>query len=206
LAQTLAPRAAAAGAVNTLKFGPEGIFGDNTDGVGLVRDLEQNLATALTGQRILLLGAGGAARGVILPLLQHAPSELVIVNRSAGRATELAATFSDAARAVSCVLIGGASEVARGRFDVVINATASSLDHQLPSFEVTALGEGTLAYDMMYAAQPTVFMRHAAQHGARVSDGLGMLVEQAAEAFYVWRGIRPDSATVLAELRLRLRN
>jgi shikimate dehydrogenase len=204
LADTLSPRAAAAGAVNTLKFGDAGIFGDNTDGFGLVRDLEHNLATPLAGRRILLLGAGGAARGAVLPLLERGPAELVIVNRSAPRAAELAAAFAVAAQAAGCRLAAGAREVAHGRFDVVINATAGSLAEQVPEFDPAALGCGTLAYDMMYAAQPTVFMRYAAQHGARSADGLGMLVEQAAESFYVWRGVRPDSVGVLAELRAEL--
>lgn len=204
LADTLSPRAKAAGAVNTLVFSESGIHGDNTDGYGLVRDLEHNLATPLAGRRILLLGAGGAARGVVLPLLEGKPTELAIVNRSAARATELAVGFTAAAHTARCALSGGASDIAHGRYDVVINATAGSLDDQLPQFDASALGQSTLAYDMMYAAQPTIFMRHAAQHGARCADGLGMLVEQAAESFYVWRGVRPDSASVLAELRAQL--
>jgi len=204
LADTLSSRAEAAGAVNTLVFSERGIHGDNTDGYGLVRDLEHNLATALGRRRILLLGAGGAARGVVLPLLERKPTELAIVNRSAARATELAAGFAAAAQSAGCALSGGASDIAHGTYDVVINATAGSLDDQLPQFDASALGQSTLAYDMMYAAQPTVFMRHAAQYGARCADGLGMLVEQAAESFYIWRGVRPDSASVLAELRAQL--
>jgi shikimate dehydrogenase len=205
LADTLSPRAAAAGAVNTLRFDAAGIYGDNTDGVGLVRDLTHNLATPLAGRRILLLGAGGAARGVVLPLLECGPAELVIVNRSAARAAELAEVFAAAAQAAACRLSGGARTLAQGRFDVVINATAGSISDALPDFDASALGSGTLAYDMMYAAQATVFMRHAQHLGARSADGLGMLVEQAAEAFWVWRGVRPDSTAVLAELRADLR-
>jgi len=204
LADTLTPRAAAAGAVNTLRFDAAGILGDNTDGVGLVRDIEINLGVALAGRRVLLLGAGGAARGVILPLLDCRPAELCIVNRTAARALELVVAFEGAARQAACGFSGGDRHAAQGRYDVVINATAGSLEGQLPEFDPAALGSGTLAYDMMYAAQPTIFMQHARALGARPADGLGMLVEQAAEAFYVWRGVRPDSGPVLAELRAAL--
>lgn len=204
LADTLSPRAAAAGAVNTLRFDTNGIMGDNTDGVGLVRDIEDNLGVVLAGRRVLLLGAGGAARGVILPLLDCQPLELCIVNRTAARALELVGVFEEAADQVGCGFTGGDSRTAFGRYDVVINATAGSLEGQLPEFDPAALGSGTLAYDMMYGAQPTVFMQHAQTLGARSADGLGMLVEQAAESFWVWRGVRPDSRPVLAELRAAL--
>lgn len=201
LADTLSPRAAAAGAVNTLKFEAAGILGDNTDGVGLVRDIEHNLGVALAGRRVLLLGAGGAARGVVLPLLACAPAELCIVNRTAARARELVDSFAAAAAQSACRLSGGDPGTAHGHYQLVINATAGSLDGQLPEFDPAALGAGTLAYDMMYGAQATIFMQHAQALGARVADGLGMLVEQAAESFWVWRGVRPDSRPVLAELR-----
>ena len=204
LADVLSPRAAAAGAVNTLRFDADGIVGDNTDGVGLVRDIEHNLGVALAGRRVLLLGAGGAARGVILPLLDCKPLELCIVNRTAARAQELVAAFEAAAHAAACRFSGGDRSAAVGRYDVVINATAGSLDGQLPEFDSEALGSGTLAYDMMYGAQATVFMRHAQTRGAEAADGLGMLVEQAAESFWVWRGVRPDSRPVLDELRAAL--
>ena len=201
LADTLSPRAAAAGAVNTLKFDDAGVFGDNTDGVGLARDIELNLGVPLAGRRVLLLGAGGAVRGVILPLLNAGVAELCIVNRTAARAHELVAAFAAAAAADGCLLTGGGREAAYDRYDVVINGTAGSLAGQLPEFDAAALGTGTLAYDMMYGAQPTVFMRHAQAMGARSADGLGMLVEQAAESFWVWRGVRPDSGPVLQALR-----
>ncbi|WP_323121509.1 shikimate dehydrogenase [Burkholderia alba] len=205
LADTLSPRAAAAGAVNTLRFDAQGIFGDNTDGVGLVRDIETNLGVRLAGARILLLGAGGAARGAVLPLLECAPLALTIVNRTAGKAEELAGQFAQAAHDAGCVLAGGgAQRVGSDAYDVIVNATAGSLDASLPDCDPAAFGPATLAYDMMYGAQPTVFMRHATALGARTADGLGMLVEQAAEAFHVWRGVRPDGAPVLAALRAAL--
>ncbi|PLZ01640.1 shikimate dehydrogenase [Burkholderia sp. WAC0059] len=205
LADRLSPRAAAAGAVNTLRFDADGIYGDNTDGVGLVRDIEANLGVALAGKRILLLGAGGAARGVVLPMLERAPRGLAIVNRTAAKAEALVAQFADAARAAHCALTGGGPQTVEPRpYDVIVNATAGSLDAALPECDDRAFGAGTLAYDMMYGAQPTVFMRHAQSLGARAADGLGMLVEQAAESFEVWRGVRPDSAPVLAALRAQL--
>ncbi|CAM2149596.1 Shikimate dehydrogenase (NADP(+)) [Pararobbsia alpina] len=200
-ADRLSPRAAAAGAVNTLKVEADGsVSGDNTDGVGLVRDIEQNLGVTLAGKRVLLLGAGGAARGVVLPLVDAGVLEVAIVNRTASKAIELAATFEGTRARV----YGGSADIANGAFDVIVNATAGSLGGEVPSYGVESVGAETLAYDMMYSAQPTVFMRDAAARGARVADGLGMLVEQAAESFAIWRGVRPDSATVLAELRAML--
>ncbi len=205
LADTLSPRAAAAGAVNTLRIDAAGIHGDNTDGVGLVRDIEANLGVRLAGARILLLGAGGAARGVVLPMLERAPLSLTIVNRTASKAEQLVGQFAQAAHEAGCVLAGGGAErVERAPYDVIVNATAGSLDAALPDCDPAAFGAATLAYDMMYGAQPTVFMQHATALGARAADGLGMLVEQAAESFYVWRGVRPDSAPVLAALRAAL--
>jgi shikimate dehydrogenase len=205
LATTLSPRAAAAGAVNTLRFDAGEIHGDNTDGFGLVRDIEVNLAAPLKGARILLLGAGGAARGVVLPMLERAPHTLTIVNRTAAKADELVSQFDAAAREAGCRLTGGgATAIEPSAYDIIINATAGSLDAALPECDDRAFGNGTLAYDMMYGAQPTVFRQHAQTLGARAADGLGMLVEQAAESFYVWRGVRPDGAPVLAELRKML--
>jgi shikimate dehydrogenase len=204
-ANTLTPRAAAAGAVNTLAFNADGVLGDNTDGVGLVRDIEGNLGVGLKGARVLLLGAGGAARGVVLPMLDCGVAALTIVNRTASKAQILVDHFSDAARAASVRFSGGgADSVEAGPYDVIVNATAGSLDDALPTFDDTSIGPGTLAYDMMYSAQPTVFMRHAESLGARPADGLGMLVEQAAESFLLWRGVRPDSGAVLRALRLEL--
>jgi shikimate dehydrogenase len=205
LANRLSPRAAAAGAVNTLRFEGEGLYGDNTDGIGLVRDIEVNLAVSLRGSRILLLGAGGAARGVVLPMLERGPQSLTIVNRTAAKADALVEQFSAAARDAGCALAGGGPNAVEPHpYDIIVNATAGSLDAALPECDARAFGRGTLAYDMMYGAQPTVFMRHAETLGARAADGLGMLVEQAAEAFFIWRAVRPASAPVLAELRSML--
>ncbi|MBC8638733.1 shikimate dehydrogenase [Caballeronia sp. EK] len=205
LADSLSPRAAAAGAVNTLAFGPDGVRGDNTDGVGLVRDIEVNLGVSLKGARILLLGAGGAARGVVLPIFDRAPAALTIVNRTAAKANQLVEQFAQNAAECGVRFAGGGADSAEaGRYDVIVNATAGSLDAALPDCDDSAFGAGTLAYDMMYGAQPTVFMQHASKLGARASDGLGMLVEQAAESFFIWRGVRPDGGAVLRELRQTL--
>ncbi|MBV8666463.1 MAG: shikimate dehydrogenase [Burkholderiaceae bacterium] len=196
LADELTERARIAGAVNTVKIMEGRLLGDNTDGVGLVSDIERNAGVTLQGKKILLLGAGGAARGAILPLLQKRPADLVIANRTAAKAAELAAELAPWGNITACAL-----DVLPDGFDVVINATAASLHDDLPAASPTIFGKHTLAYDMMYGSQPTVFMRWAAQHGATVRDGLGMLVEQAAEAFTLWRGVRPDTAPVFVALR-----
>ncbi len=205
LADRLTARAQAAGAVNSLVFDAEGITGDNTDGVGLVRDIEGPLGVALEGRRVLLLGAGGASRGAMLPLIEAAPAALFVANRTAARADELVARFADAARRHGVKLAGGGWEAVPAGFDVVINATAGSLQGDVPPLPDGVYAAGALAYDMMYGAQPTVFMAHALSAGAsRMADGLGMLVEQAAEAFAVWRGVRPATDAVRAALRARL--
>lgn len=200
LATQLTPRAQAAGAANTLSFDDGRIVGDNTDGVGLVRDIVHNAGVVLEGRRILLLGAGGAARGVVMPLLAERPQQLVVANRTVARAQELVQSFPAAAP----VLKAAAFDDLSGQFDVIINATSASLSADLPAVPATLFGPQVFVYDMMYAATPTVFMQWAAQHGARVRDGLGMLVEQAAESFFVWRGARPDTAPVYALLRAQL--
>ena len=200
LATQLTPRAQAAGAVNTLSFEDGRIVGDNTDGVGLVRDIVHNAGVVLEGRRILLLGAGGAARGVVMPLLAGRPQQLVVANRTFARAQELVQSFPAAAS----VLKAAAFDDLSGQFDVIINATSASLSADLPAVPATLFGPQVFVYDMMYAATPTVFMQWAAQHGACVRDGLGMLVEQAAESFFVWRGARPDTAPVYAALRAQL--
>ena len=204
LAERHTARAQAAGAVNTLAFGADGILGDNTDGAGLVRDLSANLNLELAGRRILLLGAGGATRGALLPLIDSRPARLTIANRTVAKAEALAALF--AAHAGDTALDACGFDALAGRcFDLVINATAASLADELPPLPPGLYAEGALAYDMMYARAPTRFMRAALADGAaRVADGLGMLVEQAAESFTLWRGVRPDSAPVLAELRRQL--
>lgn len=193
LANRLSPRAQRAGAVNTLSFDADGILGDNTDGAGLVADLTRNLNFALSGKRVLLLGAGGAARGVIEPLLDQQPAALVIANRTVSRAEELAELFGHGVRACGF-------DAADTPFDLVINATAASLAGDLPPLSPRVFTADTLAYDMMYG-RDTPFLDFARTHGARTADGLGMLVEQAAEAFYMWRGVRPNTAPVIASLR-----
>ena len=193
LATTLTERARAAGAVNTLKFSGNDIFGDNTDGAGLVRDIADNLGRAITGQRILLLGAGGAARGVILPLLAEKPASLSIANRTADKARALAATFPGCAG-------GGFEEIGERAFDIVINATSAGLAGGVLPRLTFAFAPGCLAYEMVYG-KDTDFLRQAAEAAVTTADGLGMLVEQAAEAFFVWRGVRPETAPVLKELR-----
>jgi len=193
LASRLSPRARRTGAVNMLTFESGGIFGDNTDGAGLVADLTRNLHCTLTGQRILLLGAGGAARGVIEPLLDQQPAAFVIANRTVSRAEKLAELFG---RGVVASGFDGVDTA----FDVVVNATAASLAGDLPPLSPRVFTPDTLAYDMMYG-RDTPFLDFARTHGARTADGLGMLVEQAAEAFYLWRGVRPDTAPVIAMLR-----
>ncbi len=201
LAMELTERARAAGAVNTLTFalGANGgslILGDNTDGVGLVADIVRNAGISVAGKRVLLLGAGGAARGVLLPLLNEHPAELVIANRTESKAIALARQFAERGN-VSASDFTSLQQA----FDIVINATSASLTTDVPSISPVVFGANALAYDMMYSKESTVFMRFAEQHGASVRDGLGMLVEQAAESFFVWRGVRPDTASVFAELR-----
>lgn len=194
LATRCTPRAEAAGAVNTLAFAADGMLGDNTDGAGLVRDLGANLGFDPAGKRILLMGAGGAARGVILPLLERAPASLYIANRTVEKAEALARDF-----AAGQVMGGGYADLP-GPFDLVINATSASLAGDLPPLPERVFAEGALAYDMMYG-KDTPFLAFARARSARVADGLGMLVEQAAEAFLLWRGVRPDTAPILALLR-----
>ncbi len=199
LATQLSDRARQAGAVNTLTLRDSEMVGDNTDGVGLVRDLTLNLQYSLAGKRILVLGAGGATRGILGPLWAvpsaDQPESLFIANRTATKALELARQFG-------CV--GGGFDAIPGQpFDVVINATAASLAGEMPPLPNAVFAPGALAYDMMYGLQ-TPFLSFAQAQGARIADGLGMLVEQAAEAFWLWRGVRPETAPVLAALRAEL--
>ncbi len=204
LCDRLSDRAARAGAVNTLQFNDGGIFGDNTDGAGLVRDITFNLGRPLAGQRILLLGAGGASRGVLAPLLAGQPAALAIANRSADKAQQLASVFADLAG--HAALTGGSFETLAGqRFDIVINATSASLSGETLPLPAGVFAPGSLAYDMMYGKGETPFLALARHQGAaHGADGLGMLVEQAAEAFTLWRGKRPGTADVLAGLRAGL--
>lgn len=201
LADRLSERAARAGAVNTLAFADGAIFGDNTDGAGLICDIVGNLGVDLAGKRILLLGAGGASRGVIAPLLACAPARLAIANRTAAKAAALAQAFADLATVDS----GNFADFEGKSFDLVINATAASLAGEGLPLPAGIFAAGALAYDMMYGKGETPFLKQAREQGAaRCADGLGMLVEQAAEAFLVWRGVRPQTAEVLAELRAAL--
>ncbi|CAD5106749.1 shikimate dehydrogenase [Zestomonas carbonaria] len=202
LCDELTERARRAGAVNTLSRLDGGrLRGDNTDGAGLVRDLKHNAGFPLAGQRILLLGAGGAARGVIEPLLAERPASLVIANRTVEKAEELARLFAELGPVAACGFDWLEEEV-----DLIVNATSASLAGELPPLAPSLIRPGhTRCYDMMYGKEPTAFNRWAAGLGAaQTVDGLGMLVEQAAEAFFVWRGVRPDGAAVLAELRRQL--
>jgi shikimate dehydrogenase len=193
LSTHLSERARTAGAVNTLKFSGNDIFGDNTDGAGLVRDIRGHLGRDIAGRRILLLGAGGAARGVILPLLAEKPASLLIANRTPDKARALAAAFLGSE---GC----GFDDIGDRSFDIVINATSAGLSGGALPRLTFAFAPGCLAYEMVYG-RDTDFLRQAREAGAMTADGLGMLVEQAAEAFFVWRGLRPDTAPVLRELR-----
>ena len=196
LSDELSVRAKAAGAVNTLSFSNNIIFGDNTDGVGLVNDLIDNNIT-LTGKSILLMGAGGAARGVIQPLLEQNPQQLIIVNRTLEKAKQLISHFND--ERLSAISF---EQTANINVDVIINATSASLSAKLPPLSVNAISPSTVCYDMVYGKELTPFLVWCADNNAsKVIDGLGMLVGQAAESFYQWRGVRPDPKPVLLALR-----
>ncbi|RJX33743.1 MAG: shikimate dehydrogenase [Oxalobacter sp.] len=198
MATTLTDRARIAGAVNTLRFDGNTILGDNTDGLGLVNDIVQHAGLALKNKRLLLLGAGGAVRGVIQPLLDQKPAALVIANRTVSKAVELAQIFSVAS---NDSLSTSAFHDLRTPFDIIINGTSAGLTDEMPNVPSAIFSKRSLAYDMVYGKQPTRFMQFALSHGAQARDGLGMLVEQAAESFFVWRGVRPETASVLAALR-----
>jgi len=202
LASELTPRAAQAGAVNTLKFDGATMLGDNTDGVGLVRDIER-LGINVVGSRVLILGAGGAARGVIGPLLALRPERLAIAARRLPKAAELAGLFAGmAAPPIASLALDG---LAGEQFDLIVNATSASLGGAVLELPAPLCARAQLVYDMMYAATSTPFLHLAAERGAAlVADGLGMLVEQAAESFALWRGVRPPTAPVLAAVRAAL--
>ncbi len=198
-ADVLTARAERAAAVNTLAFRETGeVLGDNTDGVGLIRDLKTNHGVELAGKRILLLGAGGAARGVLQPLLAELPANLAIANRTSTKAVDLALRFGDLGQ----VSGGGFPELRERRFDLIINATAAGIDDQVPPLPDGVLAEEGECYDLMYGARPTAFVGWGQEHGAALAlDGLGMLVEQAAESFLLWRGVRPETQEVIARPR-----
>jgi len=200
----LSDRARLAGAVNTLWMQEGRLHGCNTDGVGLLDDI-QRLGVSIAGKRVLLVGAGGAAKGVVYPLLQAQCAALRIVNRNAARAHELHAHAAGLLPQFAQQLSAGGLDEGQGQWDIVINATSSSLSSQAPSLPGVAYASGALAYDMVYAAQPTAFMQQAKAAGAQyAADGLGMLVAQAAASFFIWHGRAPDINPVLAMLRRQL--
>jgi shikimate dehydrogenase len=198
---TLSERARIAGAVNTIMRGSDGrLHGDNTDGVGFVRDLTHNLGLTLTGRRVLILGAGGATRGLLAPLLALAPSRVVIANRSPERALELAGVFCDRGPIQGAGLAELESSHAQP-FDLIVNATAAGMHNELPALPAGVLRAAAACYDLAYARGTTSFVQWARECGiSRCFTGAGMLVEQAAESFLLWRGVRPDTAAVLAAL------
>jgi shikimate dehydrogenase len=201
IASELTTRAAHAGAVNTLAVQKDGtILGDNTDGAGLVRDLCDNLGLVIIRRRILIIGAGGATRGVIAPLLALGPAEVVIANRTPGRAEAMAGAFAR----LGPVQGTGLGDIPGNPFDLVINATSASLSGELPAVSRSSIGPETVCYDMAYGKTDTPFMQWALKHGcARAMQGWGMLVEQAAESFRLWRGVKPGTAAVLTALKER---
>jgi shikimate dehydrogenase len=204
LADELTPRAERAGAVNTLALQRDGrLLGDNTDGAGLVHDLRDNLGVTLGGRRVLIVGAGGATRGVVAPLLVLRPSELVIANRTADRAKAFAADFQDLGAVQGC----GFNEVGDEPFDLVINATSASLAGEVPEIPPSVIKADSLCYDMAYSKGDTPFLKWAREHGCpHAVQGWGMIVEQAAESFQLWRGVRPQTGPVLDALRERAAN
>ncbi len=194
-------RARTAKAVNTLRFDGDVIIGDNTDGVGLVNDILRNYGLSMFGKRILLLGAGGAAQGVLYPFIGECPTEIVIANRTISKAIALAEEFTNnpSTKINVCEYVD-----LQGPFDIIVNATSTGLSDSMPPVSASIFNAGVLAVDMVYGKNPTRFMQFAADNGATIRDGLGMLVEQAAESFFLWRGVRPNASTVLEELRALL--
>lgn len=197
--------ALAAGAVNTLRFGGQDVFGYNTDGIGLVRDISRNLGLSIAGRRVLIAGAGGASYGVLEPLLREQPESVVVANRTVDKAVALVERFAELHRNAAKGVSACAYDALAGRqFDIVINATSAGLSDAMPPLPAGVFAAGSLAYDMVYA-KVTPFMKFAAGEGARTADGLGMLVEQAAESFFIWRGVYPETGSALAMLRRRAR-
>ena len=198
ISDQLSEQAKLARAVNTLSFRDNFIYGENTDGTGLVNDLVQNHKYEISGKSILIIGAGGAVSGVLAPLLAQHPAQIIIANRTVEKATDLASRFSHLGNIQGC----GLDQIEQLEFGLVINGTAASLGGKVPKISIDLLQNVLLAYDMMYSKEPTVFMRWAQDNGAKSTiDGLGMLVEQAATAFEVWHDVKPDTSTVLINLR-----
>lgn len=202
IARERTTRAEMAGAVNTLALRNNGLLGDNTDGAGLIADLTRNLSFDLRGTRVLLLGAGGAARGVLGPLLEMDPEYVEIANRNAERGAELAREFSTLGSVHGC----GFDAITVATFDLVLNATSASLQDTIPPIPPGVIGPTTLCYDMAYGKGDTAFTRWSKSAGAgRAETGWGMLVEQAAESFLLWRGVKPDTAPVIAAVKSNTR-
>ena len=201
-AKQLTPRAERAGAVNTLAMQADGtLLGDTTDGVGMVADIVDNLGWSIRGKRVLVLGAGGAVRGVLEPLLEQQPQQLVIANRTLAKALQLVRVFKGLGKVQAC----GFDDLPGMEFDLVINGTSASLSGDLPPLPDDLLAAGACCYDMMYGEEPTVFLQWAQSHGAgQWADGLGMLVCQAAESFSIWRGVKPDTKSVIETMRKKL--
>jgi len=202
ISDVLSPRAEQAGAVNTLIFRDDGsIAGDNTDGIGLTTDLTQNHNVLVKHRKLLILGAGGAVRGILAPLFIHQPSSITIANRTTENAEQLALDYEEFGDITGC----GFDDLENQQFDLIINGTAAGLQNETPDIPDTVLGINTTCYDLMYNIQePTPFLKWASERGAyREMDGLGMLVEQAAESFYIWRGVRPTTQLVIEMLRKR---
>jgi len=195
----LTPHAQAAKAVNTISFNSSGEWlGANTDGIGLLRDLKDNLNCNLSNKKILILGAGGASRGILLPLLGERPTHIIIANRTVEKAQQLAAEFTS----VGEVSASSYPNLKGQSFDVILNATSSSLSNQLPPVPNQAIADNCLCYDLMYSDQDTAFMQWAKQnYAAKVSDGLGMLIEQAAESYFIWRGFKPNTREIFTLFR-----
>jgi shikimate dehydrogenase len=200
LCDHLSERASTAGAVNTLSFRDGEIHGDNTDGIGILRDLVINLGTTIEGANILILGAGGATRGIVGPLLEMQPESLRIANRTLDKANALADHFSHSGSVVACRFDGvPVSE----KYDLIINATSAGFKGETPPYPAAAISSDTLCYDLSYGLKPTPFSEWGREHGAERSVmGWGMLVEQAAESFNIWRGVRPDTAPVLKQMKI----
>jgi shikimate dehydrogenase len=201
MADEATPRARLAGAANTLKFEAGRIVADNTDGAGLTNDIQRNLGVSLAGKRVLVLGAGGAVRGAILPFLEQQPAELTLANRDVEKARAIAREVAGRGRALAC----GYEDLGNRHYDVIVNATSASLRAELPPLPATVFGPGCLAYELCYAKGLTPFLRLAENAGAaQLADGVGMLVEQAAEAFEWWRGVRPETRALIAQLTVPL--
>ncbi len=203
-ADTLTDRARLSGAVNTLVQKNSVIVGDNTDGVGLVTDIIHNHQQSLTDKKILIIGAGGAAKGVILPIAEQCPKSITIVNRTVEKADSLAKHFADYVDNQITIGACGFDELHNKCFDVIINATSVALSGQTLNLPSDIFTDKVFAYDMMYGAKPTAFLQFAKDNGATVTDGLGMLVEQAAKSFEIWHGVKPDADSVIKSIRYQM--